>query len=68
MRILVINPNTTESVTVDISESGRRHAPPTPEVDAFSAPGGPQSIGTHVEDALASAATVVDRARGGCYE
>jgi allantoin racemase len=63
VRILVINPNTTESMTADIGESARRHALPTTEVDAFSAPWGPRSIESHVEEALAAAATLETVAR-----
>jgi Asp/Glu/hydantoin racemase len=63
VRILVINPNTTESMTADIGESARRHALPTTEVDAFSAPWGPRSIESHVEEAPAAAAPLETVAR-----
>lgn len=58
MRILVINPNTTESMTAAIAESAERHAASTTDVKAISAPWGPRSIEAHVEETLAAAATV----------
>lgn len=63
MRILVVNPNTTGSMTADIGESARRHALPSTEVDALCAPWGPRSIESHVEEAVAAAATVETVAR-----
>ncbi|HET7386196.1 MAG TPA: aspartate/glutamate racemase family protein [Arthrobacter sp.] len=58
MRILVINPNTTDSMTKDILEAARRHALPGTLVEAVSAPWGPRSIEGHAEEALAAAATL----------
>lgn len=58
MRILVVNPNTTDSMTAEILSSARRHALPGTEVDAVSAPWGPRSIEGHAEEALAAAATL----------
>jgi allantoin racemase len=58
MRILVVNPNTTDSMTRDIESSARRAASSTTEIVAISAPWGPRSIEGHFEETLAAAATV----------
>jgi allantoin racemase len=58
VRILVINPNTTDSMTCGIDESAKRHALSTTSVDTISAPWGPRSIESHVDETLAAAATV----------
>jgi allantoin racemase len=58
MRILVINPNTTDSMTKAIATSAERYAAPGTDVDAISAPWGPRSIEGHMEETLAAAAVV----------
>jgi allantoin racemase len=58
VRILVVNPNTTDAMTRDIEASARRVAAGTTEICAISAPWGPRSIEGHFEETLAAAATV----------
>jgi allantoin racemase len=58
MRILVVNPNTTDSMTRDIEAPARRGALSTTEIVAVTAPWGPRSIEGHFEETLAATATV----------
>ncbi len=58
MRILVINPNTTQAMTDDIGRQARKYARPDTEIVAVSPPYGPRSIEGHFEDYIAAAATV----------
>lgn len=58
MKILVINPNTTESMTDEIGASARRAALPDTVVETATAPWGPRSIEGHFEEVIAAAATV----------
>lgn len=58
MRILVINPNTTQSMTNEIAASARQHALPTTQIECTSPSWGPRSIEGHFEEVLAAAATV----------
>lgn len=58
MRILVINPNTTQSMTDAIAAECRKAASSGTTVDAISPEWGPRSIETHTEDAVAAAATI----------
>jgi Asp/Glu/hydantoin racemase len=58
MRILAINPNTTEAMTRDIEGQARLYASPDTEVDAISPRWGPASIEGHLEDELAAVATL----------
>ena len=58
MRILVINPNTTEEMTEDIGRQARRYARPETEIEAVSPAWGPRSIEGHYEDQLAAVATL----------
>ena len=58
MKILVVNPNTTESMTEEIGISARRCAQPGTVIDAVTAEWGPRSIEGHFEEVLAAAATV----------
>ena len=58
MRILVINPNTTEAMTRDIEAQARRYAAPESEIEAISPGWGPVSIEGHLEDELAAVATL----------
>jgi allantoin racemase len=69
MRILVINPNTTEAMTCDIEAQARRYAHPESEVEAISPRWGPASIEGHLEDELAAVATLEAVAeRAGDYD
>lgn len=58
MRILVINPNTTQAMTEDIGRMARKFARPDTEIVAESPSSGPRSIEGHFEDYIAAAATV----------
>jgi allantoin racemase len=58
MRILVINPNTTESMTRAIGEACRKAAQPATEIVAVSPARGPRSIEGYVEDYVAAVATL----------
>lgn len=58
MRILLINPNTTEAVTQRMAEAARRVAAPDVEIETTTARFGPQIIGSRVETAVAAAAVV----------
>src|SRR5882757_10836153 len=53
MKLLVINPNTTDSMTRTIGASARAAAGPGTEVIAVSSPTGPASIESHYDEALA---------------
>jgi len=53
MRIRVVNPNTTESMTALIEASARAVAGPGTVVDAVTAAMGPASIESHYDEALA---------------
>jgi allantoin racemase len=58
MRILVINPNTSEEMTQDIGVQARKFARPDTEVETVSPAWGPRSIEGHYEDELAAVATL----------
>lgn len=58
MRILAINPNTTEAMTRDIESQARLYAAGDTEVEAISPRWGPASIEGHLEDELAAVATL----------
>lgn len=58
MRILLINPNTTEAVTQRMAEAARRVAAPDVEIETTTARFGPQIIGSRVETVVAAAALV----------
>jgi allantoin racemase len=58
MRILVINPNTSEEMTQDIGLQARKFARPDTEIETVSPPWGPRSIEGHYEDELAAVATL----------
>ena len=53
MRIKVINPNTTASMTAKIGEAARAVARPGCEILAVSPAMGPASIESHYDEALA---------------
>jgi allantoin racemase len=56
MRILVVNPNTTEEMTQDIGRQARKFARPGTEIEAVSPAWGPRSIEGHYEDQLSAVA------------
>lgn len=56
MRLLVINPNTSEEMTADIGEAARRYARPDTEVETVCPEWGPRSIEGHYEDYVAAVA------------
>jgi allantoin racemase len=58
MRILVINPNTSEGMTRDIHEEAARYARPGTEIETTSPAWGPRSIEGHYDDIVAAAATL----------
>jgi allantoin racemase len=58
MRILVVNPNTTMSMTEAIGEACRKAAQPSTEIVAVSPDRGPRSIEGYVEDYVAAVATL----------
>lgn len=58
MRVLVINPNTSEEMTRDIHEEASRYARPGTEIETLSPPWGPRSIEGHYDDELAAVATL----------
>lgn len=64
MRILVVNPNTTASMTALIEECARAVAGPGVTVDAVNPPTGPVSIESHYDDALATPGLLAEIAAG----
>lgn len=58
MRILVINANTTDAITDDISAAASRYARPKTEIEAVSPAWGHRSIEGHYEEELAAVATL----------
>jgi len=58
MRILVINPNTSEGMTRDIHEEAARYARSGTEIETTSPAWGPRSIEGHYDDIVAAAATL----------
>ena len=58
MRILLINPNTTEAVTQRMAEAARRVAAPDVEIATATARFGPAIIGSRTETAIAAAAVI----------
>ena len=58
MRILVINPNTSEEMTSDIGEAARRYARPGTEIETVCPEWGPRSIEGHYEDYVAAVAAL----------
>jgi allantoin racemase len=76
MRILVINPNTTQAMTDEIAAVARAAAAPDTDVDCVSPPGGPRSIecftdeqvaGYHVLELVASTRGRYDAYVIACY-
>ena len=69
MRILVINPNTSESMTHAIGEAARKYARADTVIDAISPRRGPRSIEGYVEDYTSAVATLEEIAeRRGQYD
>lgn len=66
MRILVINPNTTQAMTDEIGRVARAAAAPGTEIDCVSPESGPRSIEGHADEVLAAYNTldVVARTHG----
>jgi allantoin racemase len=58
MRILVVNPNTSEEMTRDIGGEARRYARPGTEIEVTSPAWGPRSIEGHYEEEVAAVATL----------
>lgn len=63
MRILIINPNTTQSMTDAIGEVARKYARPGTTIDCISPAWGPRSIEGYTEDFVAAVATLEEIAR-----
>ena len=58
MRVLVVNPNTSEEMTRDIHEEATRYARPDTEIETTCPAWGPRSIEGHYDEILAVAATL----------
>ncbi len=58
MKILIINPNTTESMTESDAQVGRKHARTGTIVHAVNPPFGPRSIENSMEECIAAYATL----------
>ena len=63
MRILVINPNTTQAMTDEIGHAARAVAAPTTEIDCTSPDGGPRSIEGFADETIAAYHTLETVAR-----
>jgi allantoin racemase len=69
MRILVINPNTSEEMTQDIDREARQYARPDTEIETVCPSWGPRSIEGHYEEELAAVAMLeVIRERAAEYD
>jgi allantoin racemase len=64
MRIKVINPNTTWSMTRAIAEAARRAAAPGVEIEAVSPAHGPASIEGHYDEAMAAPGVLEEIRKG----
>lgn len=64
MRILVVNPNTTESMTALIEECARAAVGPGVSVDAVNPVSGPVSLESHYDEALATPGLLAQVAAG----
>jgi allantoin racemase len=64
MRILVVNPNTTASMTATIGECARAVAGPGVTVEAVNPASGPVSIESHHDDAMSVPGVLVELAAG----
>jgi allantoin racemase len=63
MKILVINPNTTQAMTDDIARAARAVARGDTEIDCISPPVGPRSIESFTEEAISTVTTIEEIAR-----
>jgi allantoin racemase len=69
MRILVINPNTSEEMTSDIGDAARRSARADTEIETVCPGWGPRAIEGHYEDYVAAGATLeVSRERADGFD
>jgi allantoin racemase len=68
VRILLINPNTTEAVTQRMAEAARNVAAPDVVIETATARFGPHIIGSRVESAVAAAAVVERLAQAKGYD
>jgi allantoin racemase len=69
MRILVINPNTSEEMTRDIDREARQYARPGTEIETVRPEWGPRSIEGHYEEELAAVAMLeVVRERAASFD
>jgi allantoin racemase len=64
MRIRVINPNTTESMTAKIAKAARAVAGPGTLIEAVTSPMGPASIESHYDEALSVPGLLASIAHG----
>ena len=64
MRIRVINPNTTDSMTTTIARAARAVAGPGTLIEAVTAPMGPVSIESHYDEALSVPGVLASIAHG----
>ena len=64
MRIRVINPNTTESMTATIGKAARAVAGPGTLIEAVTSPMGPASIESHYDEALSVPGVLASIAHG----
>lgn len=64
MRILVVNPNTTQSMTATISDTANRVANPQTEIIAVTSSMGPVSIEGYYDEVFAVPGLLVEIARG----
>ncbi len=58
MKILIVNPNTTQSMTDEIGRVARRSARPDTTIDCISPRFGPRSIESHTEEMVSAVATL----------
>jgi allantoin racemase len=69
MRILVINPNTSEEMTLDIDREARQYARADTEIETVCPAWGPRSIEGHYEEELAAVAMLeVIKERAGDFD
>jgi allantoin racemase len=68
VRILLINPNTTEAVTQRMAEAARRVAAPDVAIETTTAQFGPQIIGSRAETVVAAAAVVERLSQANGYD
>lgn len=64
MKLLIINPNTTESMTATIADAAHRVANPATEISAVTSSMGPVSIEGYFDEALAVPGLLLELAKG----